>query len=280
MVPAPQNATWSPSGIVTLTTDFGLADPYVGIMKGVMHAVAAEQGAPRLELVDLTHAVPPQTVRVAAFHLEHAWRHFPRGTVHLAVVDPGVGSDRDSLVCVVEGHAFVAPDNGLLGPILAAAGDAAQCYRLDVERFRASELSRTFHGRDLYSPVAAGLGLGLDPAETGPAAERWEPLAWPRPRPGSAGELLCEVLLADGFGNLVTSARAEDLEGPPEAWICEMGAARFPLLGTYAEGTPGQLLALVDSFGYWEVAVRDGDAASRLAAAPGSPVVFRHKARE
>lgn len=274
---APQTG-WSPSGIVTLTTDFGLSDPYVGIMKGVLQSVAARepQGA-QLRAVDLTHGIAPQAVRTAAFHLEHSWRYFPPGTVHLAVVDPGVGSEREILVCALEGQVLIAPDNGLLDPILSSVDAAARCFRLDLERVGGPAASHTFHGRDLFAPLAAHIALGMPPEQAGPETADWVHLEYPRPVPGPEGELLCEVLLADGFGNLITSARAADLEGPPSAWICEVGAARFPLAVTYAEGAPDELLALVDSFGFWEVAVRDGDAAGRLVAGPGTPVVFRRK---
>jgi len=278
MSAAAQRADRRPCGIVTLTTDFGYTDPYVGIMKGVMLSIAAEEFAgTRLELVDLTHGIAAQSVDAAAFHLEHAWRRFPRGTVHLAVVDPGVGTDRGVLVCALDGQLLIAPDNGLLSPILGAAGERAVCRELDLERHRGPELSRTFHGRDLFAPLAARLACGLDLDAVGPRVTRWVALERPRPVPGADGELAGCVQVVDGFGNLITNVAAADLDGPLERWTCELGASRIPLAETYGEGPSGALVALVDSFGYWEVAVCDGDAARRLAAGPGTPVVFRRK---
>ena len=258
MASASAQPGWAPSGIVTLTTDFGLRDPYVGIMKGVLLSLAAvHPRGDQLRIVDLNHGIAPQAVRTAAFHLEHAWHYFPAGTVHLAIVDPGVGSEREILVCALEGQVLVAPDNGLLDPILTAAGEEARCYRLELERLPGPAPSRTFHGRDLFAPLAGRLALGMAPSEVGPETRAWAPLEVPRPVLGPDRDLCCEVLLVDGFGNLITNARAGDLEGPGEAWICEVGAARFPLGGTYSEGAPDELLALVNSFGFWEVAVRE-----------------------
>lgn len=260
---------WLPSGVVTLTTDFGLTDPYVGVMKGVL----LSQGS-GLRLVDLTHGIPAQDVRSAAFHLAHSWSWFPSGTVHVAVVDPGVGSDRPILVARERGHAFLAPDNGLLGPVLSEGADVRA---LDVERFSLPGRSRTFHGRDVFAPAAARLACGLDPAEAGEALEDFERLVFPAPSIGPEGEVQGEVLLADRFGNLVTNVPAARLPGSPRDWTVVVGSAEVPLFGAYSEADPGGLLALVDSFGYWEVAVRDGDAADELGVGPGAPVTFRRR---
>ena len=161
----PSEAPWRPSGIVTLLTDYGLDDAYVGAVKGVLYA----RGGAGLRVADLTHSVPPQDVRSAAFHLAHAWRWYPPGTVHVAVCDPGVGTERDVLVALFEDHAFLAPDNGLLGPVV---GELADVRALDLERFALPRRSRTFHGRDVFAPAAAALAGGLDPraAERGSAS--------------------------------------------------------------------------------------------------------------
>jgi S-adenosylmethionine hydrolase len=264
-------AVWRPSGVVTLTTDFGLVDPYVGIMHGVL----LSRGVTRV--VDLTHGVPAQDVRTAAFHLAHSWRWFPAGTVHVAVVDPGVGSSRRILAALAGGHAFLAPDNGLLEAVLAAAGPA-EVFALDVPRFALEGASRTFHGRDVFSPAAAALAGGLSPAEAGAPAGRLEGLALAAPvrsRGESGTETVAgEVLFTDRFGNLVTNVPAALVGGPLERWRAHLGGRAVPLAGTYAEVPPGRPLALVDSFGFWEVAVRDGSAARELGLAAGAAVRF------
>jgi len=267
-----ETQTWLPSGVVTLTTDFGLTDPYVGVMKGVLLA----QGS-GLRLVDLTHGIPAQDVRAAAFHLAHSWRWFPAGSVHVAVVDPGVGSDRPILVARDRGHLFIAPDNGLLGPVLS---DRAEVRALEVERFSLPERSRTFHGRDVFAPAAARFACGLDPAEAGPLTTDFARLVFPEPSYGPEGQVQGQVLLTDRFGNLVTNVPADRLPGPPAEWVARVGGSEVPLFGAYAEADPGGLLALVDSFGFWEVAVRDGDAAARLGVGAGEPVTFRRRQGE
>lgn len=268
MSTSPTREPWRPSGLVTLLTDFGLRDTYVGVMKGVLF-----RDAPALRAaVDLTHAVPPQDVRSAAFHLGQAWRWFPAGTVHVAVVDPGVGSGRRILVARQDGHAFLAPDNGLLDPLL---GPDASVRALDVARHALSpgrRPSRTFHGRDVFAPVAARLASGLDPDEAGPpAGERVRlELAPPEDR-GAEGIRGC-VVCVDHFGNLVTNLPRELLAGGAGRWELEAAGRRAPLVGTYAEAERGELLALVDSYELVELAVRDGSAAERLGLGTGAPV--------
>ena len=265
------SAAWQPSGVITLTTDFGLSDAYVGIM----HGVILSRG-PALRVVDLTHGIPAQDVRSAAFSLLHSWSWFPAGTVHVAVVDPGVGSGRRILVGRDRGHAFVAPDNGLLGPLLSPS---AQVAALDVERFALPEVSRTFHGRDVFSPAAAALAGGLPPEASGAPAGDIERLEFPRPRAAADGAVEGQVLAVDRFGNLITNVRAgeppgEVIGGPGGGWRALAGGRAVPLAGTYAEVPSGSLLALVDSLGSWEVALRDGDAAAELGLGPGAPVRF------
>jgi hypothetical protein len=260
------SAGWAPSGVVTLTSDFGLSEPYVGILKGVLLA-----RAPEARIVDLSHGVPPQDVATASFFLAHSARWFPAGSVHVAVVDPGVGSARSILVAEDGGQAFLAPDNGLLGPVLS---DRARVWRLDVERFALPGTGRTFHGRDVFAPAAAALVRGLAPAHCarGPVLELAR-AALPRARLGERGGE-AEVLFADRYGNLVLSARAEDLAGDPREWRAEARGAAIPLRGTYAEASPGELLLVVDSFGALEIAVRDGDARARLGLARGDRVAL------
>jgi hypothetical protein len=168
-------------------------------------------------------------------------------------------------------HAFLAPDNGLLGPVLSPAADVRA---LDVARFELPGASRTFHGRDVFSPAAAALASGLDPALAGTPAGACERLALPSPERGADGAVEGQVLVVDRFGNLITNVPAALLDGPAERWHARLGGRAVPARGTYAEVERGALVALVDSFGYWELAVRDGSAAAELGLAPGAPVRF------
>ena len=268
----PASERWTPSGIVTLLTDFGVRDPYVGIMKGVLY-----RDAPSLRaVVDLTHDVPPQRIELAAFHLAHAWRWFPVGTVHVTVVDPGVGTAREILVIEVGGHVVLAPDNGVAGRLLVGE-EGARVRRLALDRIALDRLaldppSATFHGRDVFAPVAARLVEGRAPAELGEECDSFETGTISRARRRSDGTIEARVLFADHFGNLVTDADASLLGGSARGWCAEMGGSRARGVGTYGEAEPGEAVLLVDSFGMAEIAVRDGDAAHTLGGGPGSGV--------
>jgi S-adenosylmethionine hydrolase len=259
---------WRPSGIVTLTTDFGLQDPYVAMMKGVVLS-----SSPAATIVDVTHAIAPQDVRSAAWILRHAFRYFPVGTVHVAVVDPGVGTARRLLVAHDHGHAFLAPDNGLLAPLLSAS---ASVHELDVENVALAGASCTFHGRDILAPAAAQLARGSAPEAIARARlARWEELDLPRPTVRDGREARGVIVLADRYGNLISNLTPADLGGDLSRWRVECGARRIRIRRAYAEARPGELLALVDSYGALEVAVRDGDASRLLRAGPGSAITAR-----
>lgn len=243
------------SGIVTLLTDFGLVDPFVGLLHGVVLS-----RFPAAKIVDLCHGVAAQDVRQAAFYLEKSYRWFAPGTVHVAVVDPGVGTDRAALAMEAGGHRFVAPDNGLLGPIAALAD--AHAHRIDLEALGLPEPSRTFHGRDVFAPVAALL-----------AADRKQvsdlgPLVTPRRLEPTAGHT---IVCVDRFGNLITDIPADELERF-ERPLVELEDARVPLGGTYGEVPRGELVALVSSYGTLEIAVREGNAAAVLGVEKGASV--------
>ncbi len=265
---AQRTSTWAPSGVVTFLTDFGTVDTYVGVMKGVLL-----QRAPSARPVDLTHAVPPQDVLQASWHLARAIDYFPAGTVHVAVVDPGVGSARSILVAEDRGQAFLAPDNGLLGPVLS---EAARVYELDVERFALPEPSRTFHGRDVFTPAAAALASGLAPQAAGNASSTWQRASWPavEERPG---HLVVQALFADHFGNLITALPGARLEGAE--WIAVVDGEALPLVGTYADVEPGAGLALIGSAGTLEISVREGSAAERFRAGSGTPIQLTKRTR-
>ncbi len=273
---------WTPAGVISITTDFGTADGYVGAMHGVIATVS-----PVLRVIDLTHAVAPQCLREAAFHLAGAWRFFPVGTVHLVVVDPGVGTQRGSLVAEAGGHVFVAPDNGVLPlaleslPGLASEPVGVSWRLLDTERFLRPNASRTFHGRDLYAPVVAALASGhLTPETAGEASG--DPVRVPLEPPrveddGPRRRLRGEVLHVDRFGNVLTNlhARHAGLAGQDLGRAgMQLAGREVPFVSTYGDASPGQLVALVDSFDLIEVARVDGSAAAALGVAVGDPVTL------
>jgi S-adenosylmethionine hydrolase len=257
---------FQPCGVLALLSDFGTQDPYVGVLKG---AVLAR--APRTVLVDLTHEIPPQDVRRAAWFLMHSRAHFPAGTVFLCVVDPGVGSARALVLALDRGQAFLGPDNGLLA---AALSDEAQVHELEPR-----PASFTFHGRDILAPAAGELLAGAPAERLGPRRAR--PLArieLARARRTAPDELAAEVLFADRYGNLILSAGERDLDGGAERWEVQLGAAALPLARTYSDALPGELVALVDSYAAVEIAVRDGSAAERLGLRPGAQLILRRRA--
>jgi S-adenosylmethionine hydrolase len=251
---------------VTLLTDFTAGSGYPAQMKAVIL-----QFLPDAQIVDLSHEVPPFDVVSGALLLEACAPRFPARAVHCAVVDPGVGTARRP-VCVVDaaGHRFVGPDNGLFTPFL---GPAARVYRLSDPRVVPAPESATFHGRDLFAPVAAWLAGGGDPERLGPRLRDPVRAEWPEPRRrGDAVEGVC--LAADPFGNIVTSIAARHLSGGRVREVSVAGrAVRF--VRTYGEGKPGELLALLGSNGRLEVAAREGSAARHLSALRGTPVVVR-----
>jgi hypothetical protein len=250
--------------LVTLTTDFGVRDPYVAEMKGVMLSLA-----PDIRFVDITHEVDSHDVVGAALTLEAAISFFPEGTVHLAVVDPGVGTARRGLVVTTEVAAFVAPDNGLLTPIFARKGWRA--FELVAADLRLPRVSRTFHGRDVFAPAAAHLARGVPPERFGPVAEDLVRLPWPDVH--AVGDAVAGVVVhVDRFGNLITSIAADTIEPFGDEASIHIAGRHLPLVGTYADLAPGAAGALIGSTNRLEVAVREGSAASVLRARRGTPV--------
>lgn len=256
-----------PGPIITLTSDFGTRDAYVGIMKGVILGIA-----PNARLVDLSHEIPPQALTIGALVLRSAVEFFPQETVHLAVVDPGVGSSRLPVAVVTERCTLVGPDNGLLYPSATVLG-IREVRRLEREKFFRSEVSQTFHGRDIFAPVAAHLAAGVPPHEVGERVDRLQPLDIPAPRREATG-VSGEVIYVDRFGNLVTNIRAEDLSTfPVQDLSVSISQVSLPApVSSYAAVEPGQPLAIVGSWGHLEVAVRNGDAARHFSAGVGTAV--------
>lgn len=255
------------SGLVTFLTDFGLADPFVGVMKGVVLGAH-----PELRLVDLTHGIRPGAIAEGAFWLERSYRHFPSGSVHCAVVDPGVGSARAAVVVAAERHFFVGPDNGLLAEVTLRAPHV-EVRAIDRDRLGLRSVSHTFHGRDLFSVVAGRLAAReLSFADVGDLAH----LQVPSPIPGVVSEadgFVGNIVTVDHFGNLITSLRASEVLAATDApFRLSFAGQWLRSVRTFAEARPGELVALVGSFDAIELVVRDGSAFERLEPLPGAAV--------
>ncbi|HLA86100.1 MAG TPA: SAM-dependent chlorinase/fluorinase [Thermoguttaceae bacterium] len=255
--------------IITLTTDFGVGSPYVAAMKGVILSIN-----PKTTIVDLTHAISPQDVREGAIVLEEVADRFPEGTIHVVVVDPGVGTRRAIVYARIGGQQYIAPDNGVLSRVMRRAAPV-EVVRLENDAYWLPEVSATFHGRDIMAPVAAHLSLGVAPRELGPLHESLGEIAWPvAVHRGDRVEGV--VLRADSFGNLVTNITADMLLGRPTdgraCVVCHLYET-WGIYQTYGEQPRGTLIALIGSNGALELAIVGESAAERLALEPGTPVV-------
>jgi S-adenosyl-L-methionine hydrolase (adenosine-forming) len=262
-------AAFRANGLVTLTTDFGLREPFVGIMKGVMLAHAAQ-----LRFIDMAHDVSAFQPVEAGFWLAGALRYFPAGTLHMAVVDPGVGTQRALLVALANEQALLVPDNGLLAP-LAARGRIDRIIRIDNTRlvqFGVSDVSATFHGRDVFAPLAAALASGrCSPSDLGDEVDSIDESGWPSMVERADGGVSGVIVAVDRFGNLISNigaARVVALANP----TIHIGGMRLPLRRTYGEAASGEYLGLINSFEVLEVARSRGNAASGLNLAVGAPI--------
>jgi S-adenosyl-L-methionine hydrolase (adenosine-forming) len=262
-------------GILTLTTDFGMGGPYVAALKGVLLDMA-----PGTQFVDVCHAISPQNILEGGFVLAGIVDVFPKGTVHLAVVDPGVGTDRRLIAVSLADQWFVLPDNGLITGV-ARGRTPAGIWEITNPALRRSIVSATFHGRDILAPAAAHLITGGDPARLGPARDKFILLRNFEPNADEHG-FVGEVIFRDAFGNLITNINSDHLAGVPrDEWLIEVAGER--ILGisrTYGELSTGTLMALVGSSGWVEVAVVNGDAARQLTAGAGTTVWMRHHRRD
>ncbi len=254
------------AAVITLTTDFGTRDPYVAEMKAAILAVTRA-----VQLVDVTHEIAPHDVTEGALAVEAAAATFPPGTIHVAVVDPGVGTTRRGLVIAAGAQVFVGPDNGLFTPCFAAP--EWQAWELSDPAYRRPIVSRTFHGRDIFAPAAGYLALGVPPAVFGAAVVDPVRLAWPEPRAvgGSVGGVVIHV---DRFGNLVTSIHAEAAEEAGPHALVRIAGHTVPVVGTYGDLPPGGIGAVVSSRERLEVVVREGSAAVALRARRGTPILL------
>jgi len=268
--------------IITLTTDFGLTDGYVGTMKGVILGIA-----PTATIVDISHDILPPSpqdwgvrgVREAAFILYTAYPYFPQGTIHVVVVDPGVGSERRAIALRTRQATFVAPDNGVLSYVLVRER-VEEIVSLTNPRYHLSPVSRTFHGRDIFAPAAAHLARGVPLAELGEPLTEIIAFPLPRPRGRSDGTIVGQVIHVDRFGNLITSITATDLADHPllrEGVIEIKGQRMRGIANTYAEVTAGELLALIGSSNHLEISVSGGSASQTLEAKVGDEVLLKVK---
>ncbi len=263
------------SGIVTLTTDFGGDGPCA---RARARSPGGDEGtpswglAPGTQIVDVSHAIAPQNILEGAFVMAEIVPAFPPGTVHLGVVDPGVGTDRALIAASVAGHWFVLPDNGLI--TLATRNQAPSgIWEITNQRLRRTTVSTTFHGRDILAPAAAHLLRGGDPADLGPSRSAFVriPNFGPTEEPEGC---LGEVVYRDAFGNLITNLAVERLGA--QGWTVEIAGERITRLSrTYGDHSTGSLIALIGSNGWLEVAVVNGDAGQQLSAGPGTPVRVR-----
>jgi len=251
--------------IITLTTDFGLADPFVGIMKGVILGIA-----PNVQLVDVTHEIPSYDILEAAFLVDSAYPYFPPGTIHVVVVDPGVGSVRRPMVAAANGHIFVAPDNGVLSNVLhAESSPAPAAYWVTNDRLFLDAVSQTFHGRDIFAPVAAHLARGTPIESVGPRIVDFMRKAPSKPNVLD-GKLIGQVLRIDKFGNIITNLRRQDLPAEFSIHVASLVITR--LCSSFSEADPGEYFAIEGSTGYIELALNHGSAAAALKVRRGAEI--------
>jgi S-adenosylmethionine hydrolase len=275
-----------PKSVITFLTDFGLTDTYVGEMKGVVMGIA-----PDTALVDLTHNVPPQAIAEGAFLLGAAYTAFPKGTIHVAVVDPSVGTERRALLLVSTEYCFVGPDNGLFSYVirdgyrgartqarkgLARVPPGWQAFHLNDPRYHRPSVSGTFHGRDIFAPAAAHLAAGVPPKEMGEPIE-WLVYSQPLVAKREGDTVRGEVAHVDCFGNLVTCI-PEGMLPPGTVQVEAGGAIIHGLSRTYQDGP--RVLALIGSRGTLEVSIRDGNASKELGVGTGVIVTVKPDARQ
>ncbi len=260
--------------IVTLTTDFGLVDHFAGAMKGVMLDVF-----PELRIVDITHAIQAYDVLDGALAISESYKYFPGGSVHLVVVDPGVGSQRRPILAAVGEHYFVAPDNGVLSLVYAQA-ESVLVREITSSHYFRQPVSSTFHGRDVFAPVAANLAKGVDPAKFGDEITDYVRFAAPKPKTAPDGSLRGIVLKIDRYGNLITNIRASDapqlLGSDPPPFRIVIGKNEITeIYNHYAQGAPGEIFAILGSMGFLEISVNRGTAAKQLGIAKGAEVAIK-----
>jgi S-adenosylmethionine hydrolase len=253
--------------LITLTTDFGTSDWFVGTMKGVILGIN-----PSARIVDLTHGVPAGDIRAGAFTLAASCKFFPKGTVHIAVIDPGVGSEREAIAVETERYFFVGPDNGVLSWALRSER-IRKVRALKNEKYFLPELSKTFHGRDIFAPVAAHLSRGVAIEKLGPSKKEFVRLDWPEPRLKERG-IEGEVVYVDRFGNAITNLGADLLRdfGDHRLEVFVKGKRQCLVEDCYAAVRPGKPVAVLGSSGFLEIAINQGSARKKLGLEAGCRV--------
>ena len=258
------------SGVITLTTDFGHKGPFAAVMQGVILQRFADA-----KIVDLAHDIPAHWPPEAGFWVRRAYPYFPAGTVHLAIVDPGVGTEREILIVEYDRHVFLAPDNGLLAQLLDTASDAL-VYHLDMSRLGKlgiTDPSPTFHGRDIFAPLAAEFASGhMSPMHIGKITHDWTP-GWLDEPEISSNKVTGTIVTIDAFGNLISNIDKTMIEAFANP-VARIGGHVIPMLQTYGRAKPGELLALVNSFGVVEIAKAEGNAADGLGLERGAPLTI------
>jgi len=257
--------------IVTLTTDFGLNDHFVGAMKGVILDIV-----PEAAIVDISHAVQAYDVLDGALAIAQAYSYFPTGTVHMVVVDPGVGTTRRPILASSDGYHFVAPDNGVLSMVYARE-ERIHVRHITSDHYFRQPMSTTFHGRDVFAPVAAYLAKLVDSHKFGDEIEDYVKFAAPKPKAAGENRIRAVVLKVDRFGNLVTNVTPADVPAlfaaKPSAFKIAVGSREITEIhSTYTEGSPGEVFGILGSMGYLEIAANRGAAAQITGAGKGAEV--------
>jgi S-adenosylmethionine hydrolase len=248
--------------VITLLSDFGLRDYFVGAVKGVMLSLN-----PDVTFVDISHEIPPQDIFTGAFTLSQTYLCFPPGTIHLAVVDPGVGTERKVLAATAAGHYFVAPDNGILTYIMEANEDFV-AHEVTADHYFRKPVSATFHGRDIFAPVAAWISRRIDLHQLGPVLQSPVRLQIPALKRVQDALIQGTILAVDRFGNLTTNLKLEDISMPFKILADQREITA--LRKTYGEGMPGEIIIVPGSAGFLEIAIKGGSAAAALNMKPGA----------
>jgi hypothetical protein len=257
--------------IITFTTDFGMTEHYVGTMKGVVLSINTA-----IRIVDITNAVQSYDVLDGALAISQAYRFFPSETIHIVVVDPGVGTARRPLLVRTEKHFFIAPDNGVLSFVYEQEQERLEVRHVTAEHYFLQPVSNTFHGRDVFAAVAGWLSKGIERSAFGEVITDYVRFAAPKPKPMAGNSVKGVVLKVDKFGNMITNIKPQDLPQlfEPEAQFrIIIGKSEISKMKTaYAQGTPGEVFAILGSMGYLEIATNRGMAARMVGADKGSDV--------
>jgi len=255
--------------IVTLTTDFGLSDHYVGVMKGVILGIS-----PTAQIVDISHDVAPFEIGEGAYLIAQSWRYFPKKTVHVVVVDPGVGTSRRPILVEVGGHYFLGPDNGVLSMVYLQ--ETCKVRHVTGEKYFLHPVSRTFHGRDVFAPVAGHLAAGVTPARMGKVVQDYLKPDFDKPHRAGKRTWIARILKIDRFGNIITNIHLKDFGDLAKSnFTLSLGPIEVNVLArNYSETAPGELFLILGSSGYYEVSMSQGSAAKSVKCQTGAALEF------